>query len=98
MTRYELESTLHSVVRINSRFDASWTVNCITAPVKRHALQRHSIVRVKVSSSAAFDVVVVAVGAVAAVALLLLVWEVCVLVLFCADSGGILKMKKETIN
>jgi hypothetical protein len=41
------------------------------------------------------DAVVVAVGAVAAVALLLLlVWEVCVLVLFCADSGGILKMKK----
>ena len=41
------------------------------------------------------DAVVVAVGAVPAVALLLLlVWEVCVLVLFCADSGGILKNKK----
>ena len=46
------------------------------------------------------DAVVVAVGAVPAVALLLLlVWEVCVLVLFCADSGGILKNEiKETIN
>ena len=42
------------------------------------------------------DAVVVAVGAVPAVALLLLlVWEVCVLVLFCADSGGILEMKKK---
>ena len=47
------------------------------------------------------DAVVVAVGAVPAVALLLLlVWEVCVLVLFCADSGGILKneKKKQLIN